>query len=321
MMELKLSNPITLIDIEKFYKLYCLKSLKKLDWGYEGEIELLRLLKFSCFIVKKIDRIDIFDKNGKFKIYIEFSSDKIKISGQGDKLIVNSIINRIAKNIEKYGASIVKYVGVQYSRDNKTVLFKTVPDEILDLRGYSCPVPEIKTKQKLLKMEKGKVLEVLIDNPAAIEYTLPEVARLFNCRYEIYNMGDYASFVFIKLDNTRTYTNYTEVVEEVKENEIKELIKESDFRAFLYSYFDQIVEQRKAMQLQLEDIKYQGYTVISAAPIGRGWLFTALVNGDNIIAARLDVENNSFYNEDALKRLPIEGECNIFYLKHKERTD
>lgn len=37
-------------------------------------------------------------------------------------------------------------------------------DETLDALGLLCPVPIIKTKIKLLEMEKGQVLEVLADD-------------------------------------------------------------------------------------------------------------------------------------------------------------
>ncbi|BFH73044.1 sulfurtransferase TusA family protein [Sulfurisphaera javensis] len=315
MMELKLSNPDMILDIERFYKLYCLKNIKKLDWGYEGYIELMRFIKFNCFIVKRTSSLEIFDKNGKFKISIEIHGNMIEIKGEGESIILNSLLNRIKKNIEEYGKIITKLE--HKNNTEKVALFKTNPDEVLDLRGYSCPVPEIKTKQKLYSMEKGKVLEVLVDNPAAIEYTLPEVARLFNCRYEIYNMGDYASFIFVKLGNTKTCSQFVEAIEEEKENEIKQLIKEGEFRAFLYSYFDQIVSQKAVNAIKKEDLKYEGLTLVSSAPIGRGWLLTALVNGEKIFAVRLDIEDKTLYDEDALKYLPIEGESNVFYLKHK----
>ena len=35
------------------------------------------------------------------------------------------------------------------------------PDETLDARGLSCPMPLLKTKKQLAKMQSGQILEVL----------------------------------------------------------------------------------------------------------------------------------------------------------------
>ena len=43
-------------------------------------------------------------------------------------------------------------------------------DEVLDVRGLSCPRPLVETKKKLKKMEPGKTLEVIGDHaPSKIE--------------------------------------------------------------------------------------------------------------------------------------------------------
>lgn len=46
----------------------------------------------------------------------------------------------------------------------------------LDARGYMCPYPQIFTIKALEKIEKGSVLEVLIDNPLSCE-NVPAIAR------------------------------------------------------------------------------------------------------------------------------------------------
>lgn len=38
------------------------------------------------------------------------------------------------------------------------------PDEILDLRGVTCPINFVKTKLKLEEMDSGKILEITIDD-------------------------------------------------------------------------------------------------------------------------------------------------------------
>lgn len=49
-----------------------------------------------------------------------------------------------------------------------------MPDEIkadqtLDARGEICPNPDVKSMTALEKMEKGKILEVLVDYPLSLE--------------------------------------------------------------------------------------------------------------------------------------------------------
>ncbi|MFP3976224.1 MAG: sulfurtransferase TusA family protein [Dehalococcoidia bacterium] len=43
------------------------------------------------------------------------------------------------------------------------------PDETLDVKGEICPNPDVKTMKTLEKMEKGQVLEVLVDYPMSVE--------------------------------------------------------------------------------------------------------------------------------------------------------
>jgi tRNA 2-thiouridine synthesizing protein A len=40
---------------------------------------------------------------------------------------------------------------------------------LLDVRGYSCPHPQVYTKKALQKMSPGETLELLFDNPSSGE--------------------------------------------------------------------------------------------------------------------------------------------------------
>lgn len=46
----------------------------------------------------------------------------------------------------------------------------------LDLKGYTCPYPQLFTAKALGEIEVGALLEVLIDNPPSIE-TVPRSIR------------------------------------------------------------------------------------------------------------------------------------------------
>jgi tRNA 2-thiouridine synthesizing protein A len=50
-------------------------------------------------------------------------------------------------------------------------------DFSVDVRGESCPIPELTAAKKLKEMPSAKVLEVLTDHQAAVEVTLPDLAR------------------------------------------------------------------------------------------------------------------------------------------------
>lgn len=40
-------------------------------------------------------------------------------------------------------------------------------DRILDVRGLRCPLPVLKSNEEMEKLEPGKVLQVIADDPAA----------------------------------------------------------------------------------------------------------------------------------------------------------
>jgi len=42
-------------------------------------------------------------------------------------------------------------------------------NQTLDVRGDICPNPDVKTMTALEKMEKGQILEVLVDYPLSVE--------------------------------------------------------------------------------------------------------------------------------------------------------
>lgn len=42
-----------------------------------------------------------------------------------------------------------------------------VPDEVLDAKGLSCPMPVLKTKKAIVSMQPGQVLKVMTTDPAS----------------------------------------------------------------------------------------------------------------------------------------------------------
>ncbi|MCS7117718.1 MAG: sulfurtransferase TusA family protein [Thaumarchaeota archaeon] len=47
----------------------------------------------------------------------------------------------------------------------------------LDLRGYSCPYPQLFAAKALSQLEPGASLEVVIDNPPSVENVLRSIAK------------------------------------------------------------------------------------------------------------------------------------------------
>lgn len=69
-------------------------------------------------------------------------------------------------------------------------LVKRVPDVVLDVRGESCPVPEMEASKKLKKMKAGQVLEVLTDHQPAVDVTLPSLAKNLGYPFTVIKEGE-----------------------------------------------------------------------------------------------------------------------------------
>jgi tRNA 2-thiouridine synthesizing protein A len=52
---------------------------------------------------------------------------------------------------------------------DETMTSEIKPDKTLDVRGEICPNPDVRTMTTLEKMEKGQILEVLVDYPLSVE--------------------------------------------------------------------------------------------------------------------------------------------------------
>ena len=74
----------------------------------------------------------------------------------------------------------------------------TNADVTLDLRGIACPLNFVKTKLQLEKMNKGQILEVLLDSGEAIESVPPSITQE---GYKIIlneNIEDYFRIIILK---------------------------------------------------------------------------------------------------------------------------
>jgi tRNA 2-thiouridine synthesizing protein A len=69
-------------------------------------------------------------------------------------------------------------------------------DATVDVRGESCPIPEMTVSKKLKALPSSKVLEVITDHQAAVDVTLPDLARELGYAFYSERSGD-AYLVYI----------------------------------------------------------------------------------------------------------------------------
>ncbi|ARM76865.1 sulfurtransferase TusA family protein [Acidianus manzaensis] len=311
--KIKSENIAPLLDIEKHGNIYLLKNIKRLDYGYSCKLKWLKT-EFNTLVSVKANSIEIIEENGKFYITITFNGREASINLHCSSILtvaLKPLVWRLAKNLEKYSGYINEIkTSISSNQKNASLLeiFETKPSVSLDLRGTTCPIPEIESKKLILKAKPYDTIEVLVDHPAAVLYTLPEVAKTFGCKYFVRNMGDYASFVFICGRKEDFQLDLSDV---------KNLMRDESSIAKLYLYFDKIEKQIKTETINQDVLSYEGLTLIVASPEGRGWLLTALEDSGKIISARLDYGNIKLYDEDAINMINnFNGLINIYYLKH-----
>ena len=63
-------------------------------------------------------------------------------------------------------------------------------DLSVDVRGESCPIPELTAAKKLKELPPAKVLEVLTDHQASVDVTLPDLAREMGYAFYSEKSGD-----------------------------------------------------------------------------------------------------------------------------------
>jgi len=63
-------------------------------------------------------------------------------------------------------------------------------DVSVDVRGESCPIPELTASKKLKELAPSKVLEVITDHQASVDVTLPDLARELGFPFYSEKVGD-----------------------------------------------------------------------------------------------------------------------------------
>jgi tRNA 2-thiouridine synthesizing protein A len=63
-------------------------------------------------------------------------------------------------------------------------------DVSVDVRGESCPIPELTASKKLKEMPSARVLEIVTDHQASVDVTLPDLARQLGYAFYSEKSGD-----------------------------------------------------------------------------------------------------------------------------------
>ncbi|BBG24950.1 sulfurtransferase TusA family protein [Sulfuracidifex tepidarius] len=294
-------------DLKKSAMVYGLKDLKKMDYGYSGKVRWMNV-EMNVFASVKGNQVRITEENGKFMVIIDLSEEaEVKVECASiSSVLFKPMEWRIARNLEKY-SSFLNNVSIVRKENNKgKSIFNPTKAKRLDLRGVTCPVPEIETKKAILSAKPFEVIEVLVDNPPAIRYTLPEVARSFNCRYEIEDNGDYATFTFMCGRNETPLSFY----------EVRDVIRDEMAIGKLYLHYDKVVEEKRVETFSPTLLEVEGDAMIVASPEGRGWLLTAVVKDKKMVAARLDYGDTKLFDEDAINMVTGSvGIIHVFYMR------
>lgn len=90
---------------------------------------------------------------------------------------------------------------------------------VLDVRGETCPIPEMRVAKELQKMGHGKLI-VLTDHEPAIDVTLPSLCKSLGLKYEVQKDGDYVKFIIFK-ETSSIKVDETEGVSETESLTIK----------------------------------------------------------------------------------------------------
>lgn len=123
-----------------------------------------------------------------------------------------------------------------------------------------------------------------------------------------YNMGDYASYIFIRY--RKTNINKSDL------SKIKEGIRDYNYIASLFIYFNKIEKADRYDEFYRNILDYDKEYLAVASPRGRSWFLISYVN-KNILASRLEYEGVTFFNDFVFTVLEgLKGKFTVYRLIH-----
>tara|TARA_B100000959_G_C14907239_1_gene593525 strand:- start:584 stop:820 length:237 start_codon:yes stop_codon:yes gene_type:complete len=64
------------------------------------------------------------------------------------------------------------------------------PDRELDVKGLTCPMPTLETKQVIKTMKEGEILRIECDSKPAAETTMPQFFKRGKLEFEVEQKED-----------------------------------------------------------------------------------------------------------------------------------
>jgi len=187
------------------------------------------------------------------------------------------------------------------------VFLKDKGDTLVDLRGVYCPYGEVSIINILNGVKIGNSIEILSDCVAASK-VFPKIAEELGFRYEIYDMGDYASYIFIRYRKTD--------INEPDLCKIKEGIRDYKYIASLFIYFNKIEKIEQYDEFCRDILDYDKEYLAVVSPRGRSWFLISYIN-KNILASRLEYEGVTFFDDCAFTVLDgLKGKFSVYRLIH-----
>ncbi|MEJ5230406.1 MAG: sulfurtransferase TusA family protein [Pseudothermotoga sp.] len=158
----------------------------------QRRLEILMLLTEECMTAKEVAnrlKIDLSTAFRYLNQMVKYNLLRVVRSKDGDRYdIASQHIFHILQEISMHA------VGSPRSYDGSMVHYVTdveeipKPQEILDMRGEICPVPELQTRHRIREMNLQEILMVLVDYPISKERIL-SYCRRTGCRVWVFNKG------------------------------------------------------------------------------------------------------------------------------------
>ncbi|AWR96764.1 hypothetical protein DFR86_03805 [Acidianus sulfidivorans JP7] len=290
-------DPLGILDLERSYKLFSIEKLNRLEFGYEAKMKIFKNFEFICYIRRQDDTIKIFEPNGKFKIFINISKNKIiKINYDGLSSLKDVLLSRITSLIRTYG----KYIANGKKSAICKNIFKPYVENTKDIRGFTCPLAEISLIKILENMNVGEKVEVLSDCVASTK-VFPTIAKELGFVSQAYNMGDYISYVFLRIKSHKI--SNVDISFDSYEQIGLSLLK-----------FSKIEKIEEYENFNDEILLYNKENITIGSPEGRGW-FLISHGYSKPREIRLEYKGKTLFNDDALSALNGEkGKFKIFRL-------
>lgn len=309
---ISLVDPSPLLDLERNYRVYLfLRGARKVRWGYEVVVQFVKRKMLALAKVTR-DSVEIIDPSGSFDITFKFTPYRGKTRVEAtwrSSFDIASVVESALNNIIRYGPLLKP----SPQRSSAGLRLTVNPKGTFDLRGEQCPVVELKAKKIMSNFPAMTSLEFLVDHPAAVIYSLPDLAKSTQSSYVVIENDDYVSFII----TAGAEPHCGDFLARVRQSTSPSRLPDYDVCPPVVSEEGGIIT---STGFHRDLIPESGEYFLVVSPIGRGWRSVLMVNSGKVTSAKLTLENSAVvYDQDALNFISSSnGEINVVYLRPKE---